>query len=533
MPTFQSIPLHPVLRQRLLGGRRRTTATTTTTTTTSVGRNDDDADAEETTTATTTATPTTTGITTPHALLTRDPQELLQLLHGSSTKNNRSNKQGMAHIVQLRCQVAMSLLQATATYQAHHHNKKRKRGMMMMMQQHQPEEYGAAASQDSALSSSSSSSTAVGHQSSGSKTKHNTFLSGIIPGVSRSAWEQVQDEEIHHPSSVVATGCQALDELLSVPLCCNIHDTAATASSTSTSSHHHPHPHHPATSTSTLQKSNKPNKFYKIPLGTLLQISGPAAGVGKSQLALQMAAQVALAGHRAILVVSCPTSSARRLQPWLPADLLSNIYFGGASSNTSTTTTNTKNKKRRRTHPPPSLPVTLGRIEHDVFLGAGGGVSNVQLIVIDTLITDDKEYEYVMQWSRKMTRRYPIVIVLVTPTTTTPSNSMHADIHLSLAHTNNSTSAISQLLSYHGQDPQYQHNVLVTATLQHHLEKVVVTTTAGNNNNNHNHHYLYSIPLQVTALGLATPAFSYATATGGNNNNKHGDDDDDDEPLFD
>lgn len=443
------------------------------------------------------------GITTPHSLLTRDPQELLQLLHPTASSGGRSNgssskarsrsstkrKQGMSHIVQLRCQVAMSLLESTPLHQAL--SKKRKRAGAFRLG-NSSQEQGASTSSSQGSSSSSNPTKNNGYDFSSTNNRiDGTGKFSILPGVSRSALELVEELEETQRRSVVVTGCQALDQLLSFPL---LQD--------------------PSSSTPPSYAPNSSKHRHFIPLGTVLHLSGPSA-TGKSQLALQMAAQVASAGHRSIVLTSTPATACRRLQPWLPADLLSNVYFPNTAS-VSTPTLRKTNKRQKKFRPSSKIPlaVTLGRLEQDVFLEQQ--VSNVQLLVIDDLVShqDPHELDYISQWCRRISRFYPIVVLLVTPASSTSSWSMiHSDVHLSLTPSASSSyNAVGNypLLDSHNLPSGLfkEHNVQVTATLLHHIEKVVpeaTTTPASTATVSSCSGGPFSIPLEVTAFGLATP----------------------------
>ena len=162
MPTFQSIPLHPVLRQRLLQPPEQEPATTN-----NVG-------------SSTPSCASSMAIGTPQALLSRSPHQILQLLHQQNSEESAQTTAGMAHIDSLRHQVAQAMMTKTHTGK---HNQRIHKTLLL---------------QQEATSSTQPS-----------------FLAGN--GAACSVLELCRYQQQQQSTLSLTTGCQALDQLLSFP----------------------------------------------------------------------------------------------------------------------------------------------------------------------------------------------------------------------------------------------------------------------------------------------------------------------------
>jgi archaellum biogenesis ATPase FlaH len=161
MPTFQSIPLHPVLRQRLLQPPEQEPATTN-----NVGN----------------ATPScasSMAIGTPQALLSRSPHQILQLLQPQNSEEIVQTA-GIAHVDSLRHQVAQAMM--TKTHTGKHNQRINK---------------------------------ALSQQEEATNYTQPSFLAGY--GAACSVLELCRYQQQQQSTVSLTTGCQALDQLLSFP----------------------------------------------------------------------------------------------------------------------------------------------------------------------------------------------------------------------------------------------------------------------------------------------------------------------------
>jgi KaiC/GvpD/RAD55 family RecA-like ATPase len=162
MPTFQSIPLHPVLRQRLLQPPEQEPAITN-----NVGNS-------------TSSCASSMAIGTPQALLSRSPHQILQLLQQQNGEESAQTTAGMAHIDSLRHQVAQAMMTKT------HSGKQNQRIHKKLSQQQEATNY-----------------------------KQPSFLAGY--GAACSVLELCCYQQQQQSTVSLTTGCQALDQLLSFP----------------------------------------------------------------------------------------------------------------------------------------------------------------------------------------------------------------------------------------------------------------------------------------------------------------------------
>jgi KaiC/GvpD/RAD55 family RecA-like ATPase len=156
MPTFQSIPLHPVLRLRLLQTPEQEPATTN-----NVGNS-------------TSSCASSMAIGTPQALLSRSPHQILQLLQQQNSEESAQTTAGMAHIDSLRHQVAQAMMTKTHTGK---HNQRI-------------------------------------HKTATNSTQP-SFVAGN--GAACSVLELCRYQQQQQSTLSLTTGCQALDQLLSFP----------------------------------------------------------------------------------------------------------------------------------------------------------------------------------------------------------------------------------------------------------------------------------------------------------------------------
>jgi KaiC/GvpD/RAD55 family RecA-like ATPase len=163
MPTFQSIPFHPVLLQRLLQPPEQEPATTT---------NVDNS---------TSSCASSMAIGTPQALLSRSSHQIMQLLQQQSSDETAHTTAGMAHVCSLRHQVAQAMMTKTHTGK---HNQLIHKTLLQQQQQ---------------------------------ATNHT--LSSFLPGYGTacSVLELCRYQQQQQSNVSITTGCQALDELLSFP----------------------------------------------------------------------------------------------------------------------------------------------------------------------------------------------------------------------------------------------------------------------------------------------------------------------------
>ena len=162
MPTFQSIPLHPVLRQRLLQPPEQQPATTN-----NVGNS-------------ASSRASSMAIGTPQALLSRSPHQILQLLQQQNSEESAQTTAGMAHIDSLRHQVAQAMMTKTNTGK---HNQRIHKALLK--------------------------------QQEATNSTQPSFLAGN--GAACSVLELCRYQQQQQSTLSLTTGCQALDQLLSFP----------------------------------------------------------------------------------------------------------------------------------------------------------------------------------------------------------------------------------------------------------------------------------------------------------------------------
>jgi archaellum biogenesis ATPase FlaH len=395
MPTFQSIPLHPILRQRLLQPPEQELATNTNVN--NVGN------------STSSCASSSMAIGTPQALLSRSPHQILQLLQSHAADETAETTAGMAmaHIDSLRHQVAQAMM--TKTHTGKHNQRIRK---------------------------------TLSQQQEATHSTQPSFLtgSGTGTGTACSVLElcRYQQQQQQQQSSIsLTTGCQALDLLLSFPnelLDLNARELLSG----------------PPTS----QSNNTIGRSCWLPImGHVLQVSGHA-GTGKTQLMLQLALQMA---QQQGCQVHYLASSAGHSSPLLASRLVQ--LAAGCSSDSSTSSTADSIMSQisfQSIRSTQELVIALSRFQQ--LQEDETADSPPRLFIVDSLSAmlvdaDSNMTTRIETWMKQLAHLYNITVCATMnhTTTSTNNNNINFDIHVGLeaSPTSTSTSSIRATLLQH------------------------------------------------------------------------------------
>ena len=242
MPTFQSIPIHPLVRSRLLHPQQQPNDGSSSSSHPNKSQQQHQHQHQHQH-----QQPIRSGVSIPRSLLTRDPNDLADLFSRGDMimRNEQQRADILAQMEGIRCQVAHAMIAKTR-------NGKR----VLCHTQQQQQQRNQQQQQD-----------------------HQTLLTPLAQGGSMSvlhAWKLQQEilSKNHQNPQIYSTGCRALDHLIAFPAEYFFSPDDSNGSTTI--------PHD-------ISIDINSGETKGLPRGYVLKISGTT---GKTQLALQLVAQV-------------------------------------------------------------------------------------------------------------------------------------------------------------------------------------------------------------------------------------------------